>query len=70
MQRANPMVIPRNHRVEEALDAATLHGDHAPFHRLLAVLKDRPFDDRADDDRYVGPAPPEITAGYRTFCGT
>ncbi len=69
MRESNPRVIPRNHRVEEALSAATERGDHAPFQRLLAALQ-RPFDAEADlPSRFLEPAP----AGgepYQTFCGT
>ncbi len=69
MDRANPIYIPRNHRVEEALLAAVEHGDPAPFERLLAVIED-PFTERADAAGYETPAPAEVTADYRTFCGT
>jgi serine/tyrosine/threonine adenylyltransferase len=68
MNRANPAFIPRNHHVEAALDAATAHGDLAPFERLLEVLS-RPFDDQPDAADLAGPAPPG-GAPYRTFCGT
>ena len=69
MRRANPVYIPRNHRVEAALAAAIEHDDLAPFERLLAVLQ-RPFDERAADREFAEPAPREQTACYRTFCGT
>jgi uncharacterized protein YdiU (UPF0061 family) len=69
MQRANPIYIPRNHRVEAALEAAVQHGDLAPFERLLGVLE-APFEERAADAEFAVPAPPEVTARYRTFCGT
>ena len=69
MRRVSPWVIPRNHRVEEALAAAVDAGDLAPFERLLAALQ-QPFDERPDNARYAEPAPRELTAGYRTFCGT
>lgn len=69
MRRVNPIYIPRNQRVEEALDAASDHGDMAPFHDLLAVLQ-RPFDEAPGQDRYAQPAQPAQAAGYRTFCGT
>jgi serine/tyrosine/threonine adenylyltransferase len=69
MRVANPAYIARNHRVEAALEAAVEHDDLAPMHRLLAVLA-HPFDDRADDAAYAQPAPPDVTAGYRTYCGT
>ncbi|NWG75739.1 MAG: YdiU family protein, partial [Rubrivivax sp.] len=69
MRAVNPLVTPRNHRVEEALAAASDDGDLAPFERLLAALK-RPYDDAAELAVYAEPAPREVTASYRTFCGT
>jgi len=69
MARANPIYIARNHLVEAALAAAVQHDDLAPFERLLAVLQ-RPFDERPADADHARPAAPEVTAGYRTFCGT
>ncbi len=69
MRRVNPRVIPRNHRVEEALAAAQDHDDLGPFERLLAALR-RPFDDDPALAAYAEPAPVAVTAGYRTFCGT
>ncbi|NEK60460.1 YdiU family protein [Geodermatophilus sabuli] len=67
MDRSNPVYIPRNHLVEEALAAATT-GDLAPFDRLLEVLA-RPFDERPGLERYAAPAPGDF-GPYRTFCGT
>lgn len=61
---ANPAVIPRNHKVEEALTAATA-GDMAPFHALLAALQS-PF---TEAEPYMLPAPTGFGA-YVTFCGT
>jgi uncharacterized protein YdiU (UPF0061 family) len=69
MRRVNPWVIPRNHHVEEALAAASDDGDLHPFDRLLAALR-RPYEQSADNARYAEPAPAELTACYRTFCGT
>jgi uncharacterized protein YdiU (UPF0061 family) len=69
MRRASPWIIPRNHRVEEALAAASDHGDLAPFERLLQALH-RPFDEHPDDAPFAEPAPAAVTACYRTFCGT
>ena len=69
LRAANPVYIPRNHLVEEALDAATEHHDLAPFERLLAVLKD-PFEERPGLERFAQPAAAEQQQGYRTFCGT
>jgi uncharacterized protein YdiU (UPF0061 family) len=68
LRAANPRIIPRNYRVEEALAAAT-EGDLAPFETLLAALR-RPFDDDPALSPFAEPAPAALTAGYRTFCGT
>jgi len=67
MDRVNPVYIPRNHLVEEALAAAT-GGDLQPMHRLLEAIG-RPFDARADLARHAEPAPAD-SGPYRTFCGT
>jgi uncharacterized protein YdiU (UPF0061 family) len=69
MRRVNPIFIARNHRVEEALAAASEEDDLAPFERLLDVLE-RPYDDAAELARFAEPAPRDVTASYRTFCGT
>lgn len=69
MRRTNPWLIPRNHRVEEALSAASDDGDLGPFERLLAALE-HPYDENPAHARYAEPAPADFTAGYRTFCGT
>jgi uncharacterized protein YdiU (UPF0061 family) len=55
--------------VEEALAAASDDGDLAPFKRLLDALR-QPFQEAADRAHYTEPAPAELTAHYRTFCGT
>lgn len=67
MDRSNPVYIPRNHLVEEALAAATA-GDTAPFEQLLVALS-APYDERPGLDRYAAPAPDDFV-NYRTFCGT
>ncbi len=69
MRRVNPYVIARNHRVEEALAAASDGGDLAPFERLLDALK-RPYDEADELAPYAEPASAAVTACYRTFCGT
>jgi uncharacterized protein YdiU (UPF0061 family) len=68
MDRANPVYIPRNHLVEEALEAAT-GGDLDPFQQLLDAVT-RPFDVRPGLERYAAPAPADFGGTYRTFCGT
>ena len=67
MNRVNPVYIPRNHRVEEALTAATA-GDLAPFHRLVDVVS-QPFEERPGLDEYTEPAPTGAPA-HVTYCGT
>ena len=67
MDRVNPIYIPRNHLVEDALTQATV-GDMAPFERLMDVLA-RPFDERPGLEAYAAPAPSSY-GPYRTFCGT
>ena len=69
MRSINPSVIPRNHRVEEALAAASDEGDLAPFGRLLDALR-QPYAEAGKLSRYADPAPAAVTACYRTFCGT
>ncbi len=67
MQAANPVVIPRNHRVEEVLSAA-YKGDFVPVTRLLNVLA-KPYQER--EGLWVYQQPPGSEAsGYQTFCGT
>jgi len=67
MRRANPLIIPRNHRVEEALAAAE-GGDRDPLHRLLEAIRD-PFATTSATEPYRG-GPPAGCGRYRTFCGT
>jgi uncharacterized protein YdiU (UPF0061 family) len=67
LDRANPVYIPRNHLVEEALTAATA-GDLGPFEQLVSVVT-CPFDVRPGLERYAEPAPEDF-GRYTTFCGT
>lgn len=67
MDRVNPVYIPRNHLVEEALAAAT-GGDLDPLSWLLDAVT-RPFDERPGFERYAVGAPEDF-GPYRTFCGT
>jgi uncharacterized protein YdiU (UPF0061 family) len=68
MERVNPVYVPRNHLVEEALTAATA-GDLAPLQHLLAAVTS-PFAERAGLERYAEPAPEDFGRCYQTFCGT
>ena len=67
MDRVNPVYIPRNHRVEEALAQAAL-GDMGPFHRLLDAIS-RPYEERPGLESYTEPAPAGC-APFITYCGT
>jgi uncharacterized protein YdiU (UPF0061 family) len=67
MDRVNPIYIPRNHLVEEAL-AAAVAGDLEPLHRLDEAVSD-PFTERRGLARYAEPAPGDF-GPYQTFCGT
>ncbi|MCQ4634203.1 YdiU family protein [Shinella sp. CPCC 100929] len=68
MRKLNPAFIPRNHKVEEALNAAIDHGDFSLFEALNDLLA-RPYEDQPAFAAYAEPPRPgeEITA---TFCGT
>ena len=64
LAQANPAVIPRNHKVEDALTAAT-SGDMAPFQALLSAIR-APF---TETEPYMLPAPTGF-GQYVTYCGT
>lgn len=67
MRANNPVVIPRNHIVEQALDAAT-NGDLHPLKNLLAALQE-PYKNSSDLKPYQCPPKPEEKVCH-TFCGT
>ena len=67
MRSVNPIVIPRNHKVEEVLDAANKY-DLNPFHDFLKVLE-KPYENQSKTNNYQSPAPPSEKK-YQTFCGT
>ncbi|MFD0925226.1 protein adenylyltransferase SelO [Williamsia deligens] len=67
MDTVNPIVVPRNHLVDEALRAGEA-GDMGPFHALFAAVT-HPFD-TPSDPRFALPAPDGFGDGFRTFCGT
>ncbi|MEK3884351.1 protein adenylyltransferase SelO family protein [Paenibacillus sp. PL2-23] len=68
MRRSNPAVIPRNHRVEEALAAAAERSDYAVMERLLSVLAD-PYAYSPEQEAYAEP-PAASDSPYQTYCGT
>lgn len=68
MDAVNPVYVPRNHKVEEALDAA-LSGDLGPTRTLLEVLA-RPFEAQLGREDYAAPAPEAFASCYSTHCNT
>ena len=68
MRCVNPAFIPRNHRVEAALSAASERNDLQPFQQLLGILQ-RPYDEQPEAAEYAQPPEPSGEI-YRTFCGT
>jgi uncharacterized protein YdiU (UPF0061 family) len=68
MRALNPMFIPRNHLVEEAIGAAVNEEDFSPFETLLNVLSN-PFEDQPEYRRYTEPPRPDQVV-HQTFCGT
>ena len=67
MREANPILIPRNHRVEQTIQAS-YQGELAPFHRLVDALKN-PFTEQEEySDLETPPRPEEVV--HETFCGT
>jgi uncharacterized protein YdiU (UPF0061 family) len=68
MDAVNPIYIPRNHLVDEALTAAT-DGELDAFTTLFDVLQ-APFTARPGLERFAQPAPDDFGSGFRTYCGT
>jgi uncharacterized protein YdiU (UPF0061 family) len=70
MRRSNPAFIPRNHKVEEALQVATKEDDYSVMERLLDVLA-TPYDHGRDLPLFSSSSlPGSAELPYRTFCGT
>lgn len=68
LDQVNPLFIPRNHLVEQAIRGAVDHGDWVPFERLMSVLT-APFTSRSDCEELGLPAKPEEQV-HETFCNT
>jgi uncharacterized protein YdiU (UPF0061 family) len=68
MRNSNPAIIPRNHRVEEALEAAVERGDYSVMEKLLEVLS-KPFAHTQEQTDFCT-VPAETNESYRTYCGT
>ncbi len=69
MGRTNPWIIPRNHHVEDALNAASSDGNLQPFRDLLDAVQ-HPFEERPEHQRWSEPASLVFTVQHKTFCGT
>jgi len=68
MRSVNPAYIPRNHRIEAAIQAAVTNDGYAPFEELVKVLS-RPYEDQPESAAYQNPPEPHERV-YQTFCGT
>jgi len=67
MKSVNPLVIPRNHKVEEVLESAN-NNDLSPLKKLIKVLE-KPYEKTKENIDYQSPAP-SSEKKYKTFCGT
>ena len=67
MKSVNPLVIPRNHKVEEVLESAN-NNDLSPLKKLINVLE-KPYEKTKENIDYQSPAPVSDKK-YKTFCGT
>jgi len=67
MRQTNPIFIPRNHRIEEVIQAGRT-GDFGPFQRLHEILR-RPYDEQPEHTEYETPPQPHEVV-QATFCGT
>ena len=65
MKKNNPVVIPRNHKVEEALEAAN-NNDLKPMNNLLSILK-KPYTKQSNIENFQASSK---NKNYQTFCGT
>ena len=69
MIKNNPLVIARNHLVEEALYSIDTKDDYSLFHKLLNILKD-PYSKKNNIKDFQNQPDPKLEKEYRTFCGT
>ena len=69
MDKINPAIIPRNHLVEEALNAAVDQDNLKPLEKLLAAIS-KPYSPTADYTEFMQAPQPEFDTHYKTFCGT
>jgi uncharacterized protein YdiU (UPF0061 family) len=69
MDKTNPAIIPRNHLVEEALNAAVDSDDLQPLQKLLSAIS-RPHDPSEDERIFMQAPHTGFDSNYKTFCGT
>jgi len=69
MKKNNPLIIPRNHIVEEAINNVCKNNDYSKFNDLLKVIKE-PYEYINNTDYFQSPAPLNYTKNYKTYCGT
>ena len=69
MKKNNPLLIPRNHVVEEAINNVCFNNDYSKFNDLLKIIKS-PYDDIKNAKFLQSPAPLIYTQNYKTYCGT
>ena len=67
MKLVNPLFIPRNHRVQEVIDAA-IKKDYSKLNKLLKILSN-PFEEQKENNEYINPPKPDEVV-HQTFCGT
>ncbi len=68
MDKINPLYIPRNHKVEEALNEAVFKNNMRPFNTILSIMQN-PYDE-VESNKSFAEGPINQDKSYRTFCGT
>lgn len=69
MRNSNPAIIPRNHIVEEVLEAAVKQGNYDKLEQFVAALQS-PYDYSSAQQAYSEPPSEQLECGYKTYCGT
>ena len=68
MKKNNPIIIPRNHLVEEALEEAS-NGNINSFQKLLQIISN-PYQQKNDLDKFMKPPEASFEENFQTYCGT
>lgn len=69
MRTSNPAIIPRNHRVEEAIEAAVSRQDYSLTEKLVAAVQN-PYEASGEQLQFAAPPNDEQARTYKTYCGT